>query len=442
MQTRSIARVVALGAVAVLALSACGSKEAPAAGGTSDAPVASASAGESEPAGSESEPAGSESGETSAATGGEASGSGIQPLVQIDIDGAEVPAGGGGEAADPAGTGDATCADTTTIAMAGALTGPNAALGLNIVYGAELAVKEHNDANPDCQVKLKRFDTEGDPQKATQVAPQIVSDTNVIGLLGPAFSGETNATGPVFSQAPLLSLTASATNPDLTKQGWTNFFRGLANDAVQGPSVAKYLTGTKGFKNVCVIEDNSDYGIGLAKEIKAGLGDAANADCGADVKTGDKDFSAVVSTIQGVSDADAIFYAGYYAEAAPFIQQLRDGGVTLPFVSADGTNDPQFVSQAGAAATGALLSCPCGPAPAEFADAYKTVSGGAQPGVYSVEGYDLATIMLAGIDSGVTDRQGLIDYVKGYEGDGLARSYSWDETGELSSALIWIYEVK
>lgn len=437
MQTRSIARVVAMGAVAVLALSACGSKEAPAA--SSNAPAASASAGESEPAGSE--PAGTESGESSAAPGGEGSGSGIQPLVQIDIDGAEVEAGAAGTPADPAGSGDATCADTTTIAMAGALTGPNAALGLNIVQGAELAVNAHNEANPDCQVQLKRFDTEGDPQKATQVAPQIVSDTNVIGLLGPAFSGETNATGPVFSQAPLLSLTASATNPDLTKQGWTNFFRGLANDAVQGPSVAKYLTGTQGFTNVCVIEDNSDYGIGLAKEINAGLGDAANADCAADVKTGDKDFSAVVSTIQGVADADAIFYAGYYAEAAPFIQQLRDGGVTLPFISADGTNDPQFVSQAGAASTGALLSCPCGPAPAEFSDAYEAAYSAA-PGVYSVEGYDLATIMLAGIDSGVTDRQGLIDFVKGYEGDGLARSYSWDETGELSSALIWIYEVK
>ena len=40
----------------------------------------------------------------------------------------------------------------TTIAMAGALTGPNAALGINILNGAKVAIDEHNKANPNCQV--------------------------------------------------------------------------------------------------------------------------------------------------------------------------------------------------------------------------------------------------------------------------------------------------
>jgi len=272
------------------------------------------------------------------------------------------------------------------------------------------------------------------------VAPQIVGDTSVIGLLGPAFSGETKATGAIFDQAGLLSLTASATNPDLTKNGWTTFFRGLANDAVQGPAVAKYMVNTLGYESVCVVQDNTDYGVGLAEQILAGLGDAANASCAAEVKAGDKDFSATVQLINS-SDADAIFYAGYYSEAAPLVQQLRDGGVDLPFVSADGTNDPQFVAQAGSSSEGAVLSCPCGPAPEDFAAAYEEAAGQA-PGVYSTEGYDLATIILSGIDSGITDRAALVDYVRNYSGDGLARTYSWDSTGELTSALVWIYSVQ
>ncbi|MCB7135998.1 branched-chain amino acid ABC transporter substrate-binding protein [Cellulosimicrobium marinum] len=379
----------------------------------------------------------------STATESEDGGSGelsIVPSVQIDVDGAEVPAETSGDAADPAGDGSAECAEGTSIAMAGALTGPNAALGLNILYGAQVAVDAFNEANAGCQVEIKQFDTEGDPQKATQVAPQIVGDDSVIALLGPAFSGETAATGDVFNQAGLLSLSASATNPDLTANGWSTFYRGLANDAVQGPAVAKYMTDTLGYGSVCVVTDNSDYGIGLAEQITSGLGDAANADCGAEVKTGDKDFSAAVQIISG-AEADAVFYAGYYAEAAPFVQQLRDGGVEIPFVSADGTNDPQFVSQAGGSSEGAILSCPCGPAPDEFAATYEEVNGQA-PGVYSVEGYDLATIMLTGIASGVTDRAGMLDYVANYSGEGLARAYEWDDTGELSAALIWIYEVQ
>ncbi|WP_199721590.1 branched-chain amino acid ABC transporter substrate-binding protein [Cellulomonas rhizosphaerae] len=363
----------------------------------------------------------------------------IQPLVQIDKDGKEVAAADTSNAADPAGDGKAKC-DGVSIAMAGALTGPNAALGINILNGAKLAVDAHNAANADCQVTVKEFDTEGDPQKATQVAPSIVGDKSVIGLLGPAFSGETAAVGPVFSQANLLSLTASATNPDLVKNGWTNFYRGLANDAVQGPSVAAYLVNTLKFAKVCVVQDDSDYGIGLAKEITSGLGAAADASCAAKVKTGDKDFSATVQIIKGAS-ADAVFYAGYYAEGAPFAAQLKEAGVTAAFVSADGTNDPQFVKQAGSAAKDAYLSCPCGPAPEKFAADYKAKFN-VDSGVYSVEAYDLATIMLKGIDSGITDRAGLVDFVKNYDGDGLARHYKWESTGELASALIWIYQVK
>jgi len=364
----------------------------------------------------------------------------ITPVVQIDQDGKKVEAQSGGKAADPAGDGKAKCDSTVTLAMAGALTGPNAALGINIENGAKLAIKQHNDANKDCQVQYKGFDTEGDPAKAPAVATQITNDKNILGLLGPAFSGETKATGATFNQAGLLSLTASATNPALTTNGWNNFFRGLANDAVQGPSVAKYLVATAGYKKVCVVQDDSDYGVGLAEQITSGLGSAASADCAAKVKTGDKDFAATVQSIKAAAP-DAVFYAGYYAEAAPFVSQLRDGGVKAVFVSADGTNDPQFVTQAGSAAKGAILSCPCGPAPDAFEKSYKAQFGTGS-GVYSVEGYDLTTIMLKGIDSGVTDRAGLIDFVKNYSGDGLARHYQWDAKGELTSALIWIYEVK
>ena len=54
--------------------------------------------------------------------------------------------------------------------------------GVNILNGAKLALDQHNSNNPNCQVDLKQFDTEGDPQKATQVAPNIVGDQTILGL--------------------------------------------------------------------------------------------------------------------------------------------------------------------------------------------------------------------------------------------------------------------
>ncbi|PJI90968.1 branched-chain amino acid ABC transporter substrate-binding protein [Luteimicrobium subarcticum] len=376
------------------------------------------------------------------ATGGSTGGSSalsIQPLVQIDNTGKEVAASDASGAADPAGDGSAKCSDVS-LAMAGALTGGNAALGLNIYNGAKLAVDEHNKANADCQVTLKKFDTEGDPQKATQVAPTIVSDKTVLGLLGPAFSGETKATGGIFKQAGLLSATASATNPGLTTNGWSNFFRGLGNDNSQGAAIAKYMTDTLGYKKVCVVADNQDYSVGLADVVTKTLGSAADKDCAASVKQGDTDFSATVQIVKS-AQADAVYYAGYYQEAAPFVSQLRSSGVTLPFISDDGTNDPEFVKQAGDASKDAYLTCPCGPAPSDFATKYQA-SAGKAPGVYSVEAYDLVTIMLKAIDSGVTDRADMVKFFAGYDGQGVAKHYKWDSSGELASTTTWVYQVK
>lgn len=364
----------------------------------------------------------------------------IVELVPIGADGGELPVPEVAGAVDPAGDGKATCSPLS-IAMAGALTGPDAALGKNIQFGAQLAVNKHNEANPGCQVQLKTFDTEGDAQKATQVAPQIVDDAFTIGLIGPAFSGETEATGDIFNQAGLVAATASATRVTLSEKGWKTFFRGLGNDGAQGEAIANYLTNTVGDKKVCVVDDSTPYGLGLADVVRETLGPAADPGCNIQVKKGDKDFSAAVTQIKGVNP-DAVFFAGYYAEAAPLVQQLRDGGVEATFVSGDGTNDPQFVTQAGESSKDALLTCPCSPAPADFAEQYKTVSGGVAPGVYSTEGYDLATIMLRGIDSGANTREALLEYVRNYSGQGVARKYQWSPTGELTDSLIWVYKVQ
>ncbi|HME49689.1 branched-chain amino acid ABC transporter substrate-binding protein [Mycobacterium sp.] len=363
----------------------------------------------------------------------------IVEQVQIDENGKVVNATEGAASADPAGDGKATC-PPVNIAMAGALTGPDAALGINIKYGVQLAVDKHNAANPGCQVQLKTFDTEGDPQKATAIAPQIVDDAFTIGLVGPAFSGETKATGGVFDQAGLVAATASATNVTLSQQGWKTFFRGLANDGVQGPSVANYMKNTLNNNKVCVVDDSTDYGLGLAQTIRQTLGPAANASCNISVKKGDKDFSAAVTQVKGINP-QSIFYSGYYAEAAPFVQQLRDGGVTATFIAGDGTKDPEFVKQAGEASKDALLSCPCGPASKSFADEY-TNKFKQEPGTYSTEGYDLGTILLKGIDSGAITRPALLDYVRNYNGQGIGRKYQWTPDGELTTTLIWMYKVQ
>jgi branched-chain amino acid transport system substrate-binding protein len=352
--------------------------------------------------------------------------------VQSSID---VPA----DAVLPAGDGNAKCSSGLTIAYIGAETGPNAQLGINIYNGIQLAIDQHNKANPNCQVQFKKFDTEGDPAKATGPVTQAVNEKDIIGVVGLPFSGESQATGGIFEQADLVHITASATNPGLTKNGWTTFYRALGNDNVQGPAAATFITKELKDQKVYVVQDDSDYGIGLSTAIQKALGSKL---AGTDkVTTGQKDFSATISKIINAKP-DAVFYSGYYAEGAPFDQQLVNKGFKGVFVGPDGVKDDQFIKLAGNASDNAYFTCPCIPGELikTFSDAYESAFSAA-PGTYSIEGYDSATILLAGIDKGNTDRAKLKDWVKNYNADGLSKHYQWDSTGELAKSTVYGYKV-
>src|SRR5262249_15636870 len=152
----------------------------------------------------------------------------------------------------------------------------------------------------------------------------------IIGVLGPTFSGESDATGAAFNEAGLGTVSGSATNPDLTKNGWTTVHRILANHSVQAPAAAKYIKDTLGAKKVCVVDDASDYGAGIAEGVNTGLGPlVVDTDT---VQQKQTDFSATVTKVKS-SGADTLFYGGYYPEAGLLVKQLRAGGWNGYFVS-------------------------------------------------------------------------------------------------------------
>ncbi|AOS62852.1 branched-chain amino acid ABC transporter substrate-binding protein [Actinoalloteichus hymeniacidonis] len=359
------------------------------------------------------------------------------------------PSGDGGASADspgvpenvvlPAGDGSGECEDVA-IAYIGTIAGQNAALGLNILNGVRLAVQEHNDANENCQVELLEYDTEGTPDRAPGVVTEAINNESVLGVVGLPFSGESAAVGDSFASAGLVALSPSATRPDLSTNGWDTFFRALGNDSVQGPAAASFISENLGAESVCIVQDDSAYGMGLAEEVASALGDAVT--CNEEIRTQQVEFSAVIGSIEA-TEPDAIFFAGYYQEAAPFAQQLYDTGLEVDLVAPDGVRDNEFVINAGDAAEGVYFTCPCVPSGGftDFTSAFEELAG-AEPSTYSPEGYDAATILLTALDQGLSTREEVLDYVREYNGQGLTKNFQWDETGELTDTPVWSYRVE
>ncbi len=336
---------------------------------------------------------------------------------------------------------------TVKIGFFGALTGPNSPqLGINEYNGVKLAVDQYNAKNPAYKVDLIKYDSQGDPTQASTLAQKVISD-KTIAVVGPAFSGESKTADPVFESAQIVNVTASATATALGKNGWKYWHRAVGNDNSQGPAAAKYIAKKLKATKVAVIDDNSEYGLGIADLVRSTLttfGSSVVASDHIDPKA--SDFSATVTKVKS-SGATAVFFGGYYAQAGPLVKQFRDGGVTATFVSDDGSNDPKLVSAAGAsAAEGVILTCPCGdissnPAAASFVSDYKA-SAGAAPGTYSVEAFDAANLLLQGINAGNTTGPALNTYLSTADYKGLANELKFDSTNQIVSPTIYAFEVK
>lgn len=336
------------------------------------------------------------------------------------------------------GGGDAAC--DLKLAFFGPETGPAAGLGKPIIQGAQLAVDQYNE-DADCEVELVKYDSQGSPDEAPSLATEVAGDESIIGVVGPAFSGESAAAGPIFAEGGVPTVTPSATNPTLADNGWDTFHRALGNDATQGPAAAKYIQDTLQSKGTFVIDDASEYGAGLAGIVEDTLGDTV---VGTDtIQAGDTDFSA---TVTKVTDAkpDAVFFGGYYAEATILIGQLRNGGFDGTFVVADGVKDPAYLD-AKDAAEGTIITCPCipdtDPAVATFAADYEEEFGEA-PGTYAAEAYDAASIFLAGIEDGIDNRADMLTFVNDYDEKGITKQLKFDDKGEPADVHVYAYTVK
>jgi len=331
------------------------------------------------------------------------------------------------------------------LAFAGALTGSAANLGIHVRNGIKLAVDQYNAKHADCTVELKEVDTEGSPDKAPGLARQLVTDRKLIGIVGPLFSGESEAADPIFNEAGITVITASATRTSLSTKGWKVFHRAVANDDAQGPAAGNYIKTVLHPDKVFVVDDGSAYGAGLADAVKSVLGGLVT---GTDKVAADgkqTDFSATVTKVKS-SGATVLFYGGYYQNAGLLRRQLTEARWTGTLVGGDGVNDAGYVKAAGAAAAaGTILSCPCVPATqakGTFVADYRAKYN-EDPGLYGDVAFDATNIFLNGIDAGNTTNAKMLEYVNSVNYTGVANTYTFTDTGELDPSLIilWMFKV-
>jgi branched-chain amino acid transport system substrate-binding protein len=346
--------------------------------------------------------------------------------------------GSKGLSGDSKSGGSSSSSSTYTIAFQGPLSGNNAQLGINEVNGVKLAVDQANkDSSLGFKVKLVQADDGGDPAKAPAAAAQVIQNTNVMGEVGPSFSGPSQAVGAKYGNAGIAIVNPSASNGELQDQGFKTWHRLIANDYAEGPKAADWLA--KSAKKVVVISDKSSYGDGVAqavtKELKAKGTSVVSV---AADQTTTKDYGPVAQTVKQ-SGAPAMFYAGYDAQAAQLAKALQAAGYTGLRMSGNGVKSTVFTSGAKDAGEGWYFSCGCqdaskAPEAQQFAKDYQAMFNTA-PSTYSSEAYDAANIVIQAIKTakgaGSVTRQAVNDAVSKINYKGITGQLSFAANGDL-----------
>ncbi len=311
----------------------------------------------------------------------------------------------------------ANAAGTFTIAYQGPLSGGEASTGTDELNAVKYAAKVFMAKNKGFKINVVAVDDQGDPAVAGTVAPGVGSNKKIIGLVGPAYSGATIASLPYYKAGGLVMVSPSATRVSITDPtspdfGGPVFHRVVGKDDLQGPALAKYATAGVSNAKVFVFDDQSSYAVPLRGYVEAGLKKVAGATLvgGDSVPNTTTDFSPTIAKIK-TSGATVVIYTGYYSQGAIFIKQLRDSGSKVTGVG-------------GLAGISAALE----------ADYKKQM--GASSGVYSVESYDAANLLLAGIKAGKTTRAAMLKFVKAYNGKSITgNTIKFDKNGDISYGL-------
>ena len=164
-----------------------------------------------------------------------------------------------------AGGGSSSSSSTTctaSIGFEGPITGPVAPLGTEQLHFAELAVSMDNTAN-NTKITLVQGDTQLQPAQATTVTQQFISNSAIVGVVGPAGSQEVEAIGGPMGRAGMAFISGSATAVALTAGSYPTFFRVVSKDSVQGPQDANYIVKTLHPKALMIVDDQEAYSTGL-----------------------------------------------------------------------------------------------------------------------------------------------------------------------------------
>ncbi len=354
----------------------------------------------------------------------------------------------GGEPANNGGN-DTPDATTVKIGDIGPLTGAYANYGLSEKNGAELAVKEINEAGGIAgkQIELSYQDSQGESESAVNAYGKLM-DWGMEVSLGCVLSGENASVVAAARDDDVLLITPSG-SADKCIDGNDKAFRVCFYDSYQGAAAAQYIKDNNMVDTVGILyQSDNDYSVGLYNAFveKCGELGITIAETQTFTSTTSTDFSTQVNALVA-SGAKLVFIPIYAEEASTFLTQAHGKFADdVYFFGADGLDGILGkVEQDTSLANNVLMLTPfAADNPAEnvqsFVKKYQEAYG-ATPDQFAADAYDAIYAIKAAVEkAGSTSGAALASALTSLTVEGVTGVMTWTADGNTNkpaSAILY-----
>lgn len=326
--------------------------------------------------------------------------------------------------------------DTIKIGVMTPLTGPAAEAGKLQQNGIKIAVDAVNERGVlGRKVEIVTEDDQTTNPGAVLAFSRLASRPDIAAFIGPIRSTQVNAVAPdvLKTAKPMLF---GGTDPTLTRQGNPWLFRCRPNDTYSAKVIAEFGVGELKKQKWAVVFSTDAFGTNGSKALEAALKDRGITPVLMQGYTNQaSDYTAVVLAVRQ-SGADVISsYFTFEGDLGIFARQLRQLGVTIPWVGSPSIVNTTALNLAGRALHGtygvADYAVDATPASKAFADKYQALHK-ALPDNQSSYAFDAVNLLARAMaDAGGTEPDKLraaLVAIKGYAG--AEGEYNFDDKGD------------
>ena len=340
---------------------------------------------------------------------------------------------------------------TLYIGFVAPLTGDQAYIGEGVLNGALMAIEDANIKGPifeNTKLKLLPLDDQHNPTQAVLAANKLVSNPNVVGVVGHFNSSCTKPASAIYYEGRMPQITPASTNPEISQQGFDTFLRVCPTDDVQGPAAAKFVYSNLNVQKIVIIDDKTTYGQGLADEfektfIKLG-GEVLSHD---GITQGEKDFTPLLTRIKSIRP-ELLFFGGVYPELSLLIKQSKRLGLSAPWMGGDGVFDVSLIRLAtpqlseGTYATMLGVDPRSLPSAQDFVTRYEARYG--EIGSFSAYGYDATNVLIDAIRrAGKNDRESVLQELRNTQDfPGVLGKINFNEKGDVVGKSVGVFQIK